>query len=49
MAGSPAAILDHEMTLTTEVIHNKATRYFVGPFHRRAPLTVLNTFLHEVK
>ena len=46
MAGFPAVILDHGITLTIEITRDKdkkAPRFF----YQRAPLTALNKVLHE--
>lgn len=45
MAGFPASILDHEMTLTTEATHDKEQdKKIWGPLYHRAPLTAPNRF-----
>ena len=45
MAGVPASILDHEMTLTTEATHDKEQdKKILSPLHHRAPLMALNRF-----
>lgn len=46
MAGFPSAILDHGMTLTIEITHDKDKKA-PRSFYQRAPLTALNKFLHE--